>query len=166
MKLPRLAHLSRRQLLMGGAAGVVVLSTGTAVALAATRPRDLIFDLMRHALPGITLDREATLMCADDVVAGLNVSFQGAWLQQLTSNAKLRGVRAASLGAGIDRVAALGPVAERLEEITRTALTLLLLNSNFFRVPDPRAETIVYRRPDPNAPCGNPFADLSPPAST
>lgn len=65
---------------------------------------------------------------------------------------------------GLDRVASMGPFEERLEEITRMAVTRLLTNSNFFEVEDPRAELIVYRPPDPNAACVNPFADLTPPA--
>jgi len=44
----------------------------------------------------------------------------------------------------------------RIEQLERAAVTEYLLGSNFFRVLDPRAETIVYSAALPA--CGNPFA--------
>lgn len=151
---------SRRQLLLAGAAGAGTLAAGGALWLAAARPRELVVALLQRALPGVTIDHASALECADDVMG----VFEGPFVANVQSQVKLKGVRVAGQAVGLDRVAHLGPVEDRLDEITRLAVTRFLLNSNFFQVPDPRAATIVYRRPDPNAACRNPWADLSPPA--
>ena len=157
-------QLSRREMLLYGAAGVVTAGAGGSLwLLTASRPH-LVFALLQRALPGVDLDRASVMECCRDVVAAIDGSFQGAWAQRLVSNLKLKGVRRAGNVLGSERVAAAGPVEERLDEITRLAITRLLPNSNFFRIADPQAETIYYVRPGMNAACGNPFADLSLPA--
>lgn len=157
---PSLPKLSRRNLLMAGVAGAGAAGLG-AIWFAAASPRSLIYALIERALPGVRLDPASVGECAADVLADLDVGFQGAWMQQLSSHAKLRVTRMAGNVLGMDGVAGLGPFEQRLEEITRMAITKLLPNSNFFQAADPTAETIYYTRPDPNQACVNPFADLS-----
>jgi len=159
-----MAGPSRRSLVIGGGAVLVVGGAGAAT-LAVARPEDLIFGLMRQALPGVDLERGSVGECARDVLADLDVSFQGAWLQRAVSHLKLKAIRAASEVVGLDAIDGLGPVEARLQEITRMAVTRLLLNSNFFDLADPRAAPIRYRRPEPNAACVNRFANLGPPAA-
>lgn len=154
---------SRRQLVLGAAAvtGAGVLGL---VWVGASSPRDLVISLIQRALPGVPLDRESVSACADRVLADVGAPYESSLIQRTMSAVKLKGVRALSQLVGLERVAAMGPFEQRLDEITRVALTEFLPNSNFFHVADPRAETIYYTAPDPNAACGNPFADLSPPA--
>lgn len=151
---------SRRNLLLAGAAGAGAASLG-AIWFAAASPKDLIYALIERALPGVQLDPASVGECAGDVLADLDVGFQTAWMQRFVSHAKLRTVRMAGQAAGLDRVAGLGPFEQRLEEITRMAITRLLPNSNFFDLADPKAELVYYTRPDPNQACVNRFADLS-----
>ncbi len=152
--------LSRRNLLLAGAAGAGAASLG-AIWFAAASPKDLIYSLIERALPDVRLDPASVGECAADVLADLDVGFQTAWMQRFVSHAKLKTVRLAGQVAGLDRVAGLGPFEARLEEITRMAITRLLPNSNFFDAADPKAEMIYYARPDPNQACINRFADLS-----
>jgi hypothetical protein len=51
------------------------------------------------------------------------------------------------------------PARERIESLERLVLTEFLVRSNFFRVGDPKSQTIVYSGKIPA--CGNPFATLS-----
>lgn len=154
---------TRRKLVVAGAATAGAGLLGLAW-FGAASPRDLVASLIQRALPDVRLDRESVALCADRILAQLAAPFQGSLVQRTTSVVKLKGVRALSQVLGLERVAAIGPFEERLEEITRMALTEFLPNSNFFAVADPRAETIYYNPPDPTAACGNPFADLSSPA--
>jgi len=152
--------LSRRNLLLAGAAGAGAASLG-AIWFAAASPKDLIYSLIERALPDVRLDPASVGECAADVLADLDVGFQTAWMQRFVSHAKLKTVRLAGQVAGLDRVAGLGPFEARLEEITRMAITRLLPNSNFFDLADAKAEMVYYTRPDPNQACVNRFADLS-----
>lgn len=158
MKLPK---ISRRTMLAAGGAAAGAGALG-AVWFAASNPVDLIISLLQRALPGVRLDPVSVRTCAEDVFE--SVQYQFPRPQRLPSALKLKAVRMASQVAGVERVASMGPFEQRLDEITRVAVTRLLTNSNFFTVADPHSEVIVYTRPEPNAACGNPFADLTPPA--
>jgi hypothetical protein len=114
-------------------------------------------------LPGVRLDAVSVRGCAEDVFEAMQAPLRHSLGEHVASTLKLKGVRMASQALGLDRVATMGPFEQRLEEIARMAVTRLLINSNFFEVDDPRAELIIYRRPEPNAACINPFADLTPP---
>ncbi len=154
--------LTRRRLFLvgGAAAGVGVLGLAW---IGFASPKDLVFALLRRALPGVRLDRDSVGLCAEDALVQFNAQFRGDGGQRASSLLKLKAVRALSQVFGVGGVAELGPVQERAEEITRLALTQLLPHSNFFDVADPKVETIYYNRPDPNAACGNPFANITPP---
>lgn len=154
---------TRRRLVLAGAAGLGAGVLGL-TAFAFSSPRDLVVALLRRALPGVQLDPASAAACADHVLAQIDSAFEGSLITRATSTAKLKGVRALMQVLGTDRVAAMGPFQERLDEITRMAITEFLPHSNFFEVADPTRETIHYYPPEPNSACGNPFADLSPPA--
>lgn len=158
MKLPK---LSRRTMLAAGGAAAGAGALG-AVWFAASSPVDLIVSLLQRALPGVRLDPASVRACAEDVFE--IVQYQFPRQQRLPSALKLKAVRMASQALGVERVASMGPFEDRLEEITRVAVTRLLTNSNFFAAADPRNEVIFYTRPEPNAACGNPFANLTSPA--
>lgn len=160
LKLP---NLTRRTWLLGGAAVIVGAGALGGAWIGFSSPRDLVFALMQRALPGVDLDPVSGRLCAQEVVDDIDATFKEGSNERLVSTLKLKGVRAASNLIGTSGVAGLGPFEERLEEITRMAVTRLLPNSNFFSLADPRAETIVYVSPDPNAACVNPFANLTPP---
>lgn len=155
-------NLSRRTWLLSGAAAIGAGAVG-AVWLSGAHPRELVFALMQRELPGVDLDPESVGECAQDVIDRIDETFEDGSTTKLISHLKLRGVRAASEIIGADGVMRLAPLHERLEEIARLAITQLLPNSNFFQASDPRAERIYYQRPDPNAACVNPFANLTPP---
>lgn len=154
--------LTRRRLFLAGGAAAGIGALGLAW-IGFASPKDLVFALLQHALPGVRLDRDSVGLCAEDALAQLNAQFRGDGGQRASSLLKLKAVRALSQVFGVGGVAELGPVQERAEEITRIAITQLLPHSNFFEVADPSAETIYYYRPEPNAACGNPFANISPP---
>lgn len=162
------AHLqklwtTRRRLVLAGAAGLGVGVLGLAT-FALSNPRDLVVALLQRALPGVRLDRASASVCADRVLAQIGGTYERSLIARATSAVKLKGVRALAQLLGMERVAAMGPFEQRLEEITRMVITEFLPHSNFFEVADPMRETIYYYAPEPNAACGNPFADLSPPA--
>jgi hypothetical protein len=52
-----------------------------------------------------------------------------------------------------------------MAKLERLLFTFFLVNSNFFRIKDPRAEMIVYYSRPVGSPCASPFTDLSPPPS-
>lgn len=162
--LPKLPALSRRGWLIGGAAAVAGAGGLGGLWFALSSPKDLVVALLKRALPGVDLEPASLGQCAQDVIADVDGTMQDGSMEQLVSTLKLKGVTAASHVLGADGVAGLGPFAERLEEITRLGVTRLLVNSNFFYLADPTAGQVVYRSPDVNQPCGNPLANLSPPA--
>jgi hypothetical protein len=155
--------MTRRRLVWASAAAAGAGALG-ATWIAASSPKDLVFALMQRALPGALLDRDSVGLCAQDVVAQILAQTHSSPMQRASSVVKLKGVRALSQAMGVGPVATSGPFAERLEEIARVAITQLLTHSNFFAVADPTAETIYYFPPAPDSACGNPFADVSPPA--
>ena len=154
---------TRRRLVWSGAAALGVGALGLGW-FAFSSPKELVFSLIQRALPGVRLDRDSVGLCAEEVLSWVDASFQGSLVARTTSIVKLKGVQALSQVLGIERVASIDAFEGRLEAITRMAITLLLPHSNFFEVADPTAETVYFYPPEPNAACGNPFADLSPPA--
>jgi hypothetical protein len=106
-----------------------------------------IEQVVRGNLPGVSLDERSLPAFVRDVLAGdllkphthrISVFAQqtAPWLTSRVSRAR-----------------------EGLERLERRVLTEYLLGSNFFRVPDPKRETIVYFG-SPVA-CANPFASLA-----
>jgi hypothetical protein len=161
-----IAQLSRRQMLVGGAAAAGVVGLGGLTWVATSSPRELVYQILEHALPGVTLDRESCLRCAEDVLTELDKSFVETHGQLIVSYVKRKIAAAINGVIGIERLSELGPVEEQIDKLTRRALTVLLLNSNFFRVPDPTAVTIVYEPLPEGTPCAsNLFVDLSLPSS-
>ena len=139
--------ITRRRILIGsGAAGAAALAGG--VWVATSNPTELLFQYYQRLLPGVTLDPTSTRAAINDFLA---VSI---------SPLKLHGVATAWHTVG---VGALSRANQHFELFTRAACSYFLINSNFFQLDNPRAETIIYTKPVLGAACGNPFADLSPP---
>lgn len=106
-----------------------------------------IADVIRRNLPGILID-EASM--ASFVQAMLASGLLDSYKRNLLV---LADTAIPSLSRRI------APARERIEWLERWVLTEFLLGSNFFRVADPKSETIVYSGKSPA--CPNPFAKLS-----
>lgn len=150
-------RLTRRELLAGGAA-VAVVGAGGVVWF--TDPKSLVTDLVKQKLPGVRFDNASLDRFAADFLTQWNGPSPG-----MSTRLKFKVAAAANGAVGTDAVASLGAF-DPGDGFTRAAVTKLMLNSNFFDVPDPRSVTIVYRPRRPGTPCrSTPFGDVSPPAT-
>ena len=136
-----------RSLLIAGSSIVVLGATGvTWIASRLDGRQAWIETVVREHLPGIQLD-SATL-------AAFAKSFAAT---RIFADDK------ANLAIKIDQAVPaiahrVSKVERRTERLKRRVITEYLTGSNFFRVEDPRQETIVYSGPLPA--CGNPFAQF------
>jgi hypothetical protein len=139
--LPKI--ITRRNVLIGaGAVGVVAATGGAWIATADAKAELLVF--FKRALPGVTIDEASALRSIEE--------FTAQW-----SRGRTMLVSAAWRVAGVERMSAMQ---DRFDLAARRALTYFLTNSNFFEVPDPRKETIVFVARPAGSPCINPFANL------
>ena len=139
--------VQRRRFLIGGAAALASASVGFAWFRGALGPEQWIEHVVRSNLPGVQFDETAL----GQFIAAMS---QHDWFAPSSHR----------LAIAVDRtvpwVAARVPkVRDGLEKLERRVLTEFLIGSNFFRVPNPRTETIVYY--GPAIACGNPFVSLS-----
>jgi hypothetical protein len=136
--------INRRHVLIAGAGVVVASSGGLWLALQARQASDWIEAVVRAHLPRIRLD-EQTL---------------NKFAARLASEPTFKS-RKLALALDLDGIApALVRIApeinRKLASLERLVISEFLLSSNFFRVVDPRRETIVCGERLPV--CGNPFA--------
>jgi hypothetical protein len=124
----------RRKLLLAGAGGTLALGIFGAASWGAlgSYRATWIESVIRDSLPGIALDAASLQAFVNDM---------------LGSERMQRPVVKATVFA--DRFvpwlpAAISKARDGLEGLERHVLTEYLIGSNFFRVPDPRQETIVY----------------------
>jgi hypothetical protein len=115
--------------------------------VATANEKAFVIRLVQRTLPGVTLDPKSMRQFADDFMAAENAS--------ITSLGKWRLVATVDEVLGPDGLATLGLDAQ-LESARRRALTLLLANSNFFALREPRSEPVVYKE---RTVCGIPFRD-------
>lgn len=141
------ARFNRRQLLAAGATLVVVGSAGTLwLAMRSHDTQDWIEAVVRKHLPSARLD-SASLR---------------AFAMRLANEPEFQSQKIAlaldvdALAPAIVRIAP--EVSRKIEQLERRVLSSYLLGSNFFRVTDPRTETILCGEPMPA--CGNPFAQF------
>ena len=139
--------LTRRNVLIGATA-FGVAAVGGAAWVATAEFKSAVLAFFKRALPGVTIDEKSALTGIDEFVSD--------W-----PTAKRLVLGMAWNTAGVDTMAA---VNIRFASAARHMLTHFLINSNFFMVKDPRAQTIVYVSSPPGAACANPFANLDPPA--
>lgn len=154
---------SRRRLLIGAAVlGTVVPISGALWVLKVDRKTALL-NYFKRVLPGVTIDEKSAQACMDDFFEEW-VNPPGLVLHSrytvMISNVKIQAAATAWQVVGVEKTFEFG---EKFELIARMALTFFLVNSNFFRTPDPRQEPIVYVAKPAGAACNNPFANLEPP---
>lgn len=141
------ASPKRRRLLIAGSGAVVLGATGVAwVASRLDGRQAWIEAVVREHLAGIRLDPASLATFAQSFAAS-----------------RIFADHKANLAIQIDQVVPMvaqrvSKVERRTERLERRVLTEYLTGSNFFRVEDPRKETIVYSGPAPA--CGNPFAQF------
>lgn len=139
--------IQRRRFLVGGAAAIASASVGFAWLRGAFSSENWIEHVVRSNLPGIKLDETAL----QEFVVAMS---RHDWFAPSTHRVAI------AVDRTVPWIAARVPkVRDGLEKLERRVLTEFLIGSNFFRVPDPRKEEIVYH--GPAIACGNPFATLS-----
>lgn len=143
--MPANARLNRRHVLIGGAALVTTGSAGAVwLAMRSHDASQWIEAVVRRLLPNVRLDAESLAQYA----------------ARLARDAEFRSMKvelALDLDALAPAVVRIAPeVRLKIERLERRVLSGYLLGSNFFRVADPRAETIICT--GPVVACGNPFA--------
>ena len=136
--------INRRHVLFGGAALALASSGALWFATQADDSGTWIEAVVRKHLPGLDLD--ATSLRAFATALARDVEFAN---------------RKVELALSLDRLAPtlvrVAPeVGAKIERLERQVISRYLLGSNFFRVPDPRAERIYFGASVPA--CGNPFA--------
>jgi hypothetical protein len=156
-----LPPLSRRNLIVGGGAAVGVAAVAGLAWTAWVDPKNLILWLVDRALPGVTIEPESRDLLARDVLAITDNFFQDDTFTRLSYKAKYQLATGAGEIVGYQALVEQGPLENQFEQITRRAVAMLLTNSNFFYLDDPRSEVIVYTPHEPGTPCTNPLADLS-----
>lgn len=142
----------RRKLLIAGASSAAVLGIFGATSWERlTNYRvDWVERAVRDNLPGVDLDAESLRVFIKDVLAR-------EWLQ----------TKPVKVAVFTDRFvpwlpANIAKARDGLEVLERKVLTEYLIGSNFFRVPDPKREKIVYG--GMSTACPNPFTYSSQPA--
>lgn len=142
----------RRKLLIAGAGGTLAVGIFGAASLAtfSNYRATWIERVVRENLPGIDLD-----------AASLRTFIK----ETLTSDRMQEKIVKATVF--VDRFmpwlpAHISKARDGLEGLERFVLTEYLMGSNFFRVPDPKGETIVYS--GRVIACGNPFTHRDDPA--
>ncbi len=158
------AKISRRNLLLGTAGGVVALGVGGVAWVATSQPKDMVAEIVRRALPGVTIDEAGMERFLYDFMREVRHEHADNPQAGAESTVKWHATRALQrvIGLGnLEKIDAFGP---EIEEIRRFALTRFLMQSNFFYEEDPKAQPIVYEHLLQPRPCGNPWADVSPPA--
>lgn len=138
---------SRRDLIIGVAAIGAASLGGGGMLVATADAKALLLDFFKRTLSGVEIDEESAKKCIEQ--------FMVEW-----SEMKIHLVGTTWKVTSVETMAELN---EKFDVISRRALTFFLLNSNFFKVPDPRGEPIVYVATSPGAACTNPFANLAPP---
>jgi hypothetical protein len=134
----------RRKLLIGASAGVLILGAGAASWGRLTNYRaEWVEQVVRDNLPGIDIDAASLKTFIDHILA--------------TDRMRPATVKATVFA---DQFipwlpAQVAKARAGLEGLERHVLTEYLIGSNFFRVSDPRRETITYS--GPAIACTNPF---------
>lgn len=139
----------RRKLLIAGAGGTLALGIFGASSWGTLRNyrASWVEGVVRENLPDIDLDPTSLQTFIKDILAHER-------LQRSEVKATVFADRFVPW-----LPASIGKVRDGLEGLERFVLTEYLIGSNFFRVPDPKRETIVYS--GNNLPCGNPFTYAS-----
>ena len=138
-------RVTRRRVLLGGAAVAALGSAGVAwIATRSQGSHEWIEAVVRRNLWDVRLDPDSL----------------GVFATRLAAEPEF-GSRKVALAVALDDVAPalfrLAPEVQRkIARLERIVMSRYLLSSNFFRVADPRVETIVYGEALPA--CGNPFA--------
>lgn len=140
----RAMTIQRRHVLIAGAALAAAASGAAWIAIRSEHPSEWIEAVVRKHLPGVPLD-PATLQ---------------SFAERMANEAEFR-ARKVALALRLDKATSslvrLAPEVEgKIGELERLVLSAYLSSSNFFRVRDPRAETIYCVDDTPL--CGNPFA--------
>jgi hypothetical protein len=138
-------RFTRRQMILGGATLAVVASAGALwITLRSHDTSEWIEAVVRRHLPNLRLDPASLTSFA----------------KRLAQDVEFRSMKVAlalDLDALAPAVVRIAPEANlKIERLERRVLSGYLLGSNFFRIADPRTETIFCNEP-PTA-CGNPFA--------
>ena len=137
---------SRRSFLIASGAVVAVIGAGISGFRFASSREEWVASVIRDNLPGITIDPDSFAKFVQEIVAGDA-------LKPVTHRL------AVFAEQSVPWVTARIPkVRNGLDKLERRVLTEFLLGSNFFRVPNPKQETIVYY--GPAIACGNPFVSF------
>jgi hypothetical protein len=141
----RTRSIGRRGFIAAAAALVAAASSGALwLTWRAADQEQWIEAMLRKNLPGIKLD-------PDSLARFVREFAQRRELLERRTNLAIR------LDQSLSAVARRIPKAERrIERMERLVVSEYLSGSNFFRVQDPRQETIFYQGTIPA--CGNPFA--------
>lgn len=139
------SSIGRRGFLRSAVAFGAIASSGAAWwAWRSVRREAWIESVVRKHLPAIDLDAESLAHFARK-------------LAQHRTFEDWRNVAAWRLDRALPGIArSIGKSQQRIVRLERLVVCEFLMGSNFFRVPDPRRVTIVYRGEIPA--CGNPFA--------
>lgn len=138
---------TRRRLLIAGSGVAVLGATGAAWIGSRLDGRQAWIEaVVREHLPGIDLDAATLARFAKDFAA-----------TRIFADDKSNLV--VKIDQAVPALAArVSKIERRTERLKRRVVTEYLTGSNFFRVADPRTETIVYSGALPA--CGNPFAQF------
>jgi hypothetical protein len=139
------ASPTRRRLLIASS-GVAMLGAAGAVWLGSRLEdrRTWIESVLREHLPGIQLDRASLATFVTQFAGDREFDDKKSNLAMMLDQTVPAVTRHVSK---VDR---------RVDQLERRVVTEYLMGTNFFRVPDPRQETIFYS--DAMLACGNPFA--------
>lgn len=135
----------RRRLLIASVAGTVALGAAGALPLSRSeyaRAR-WVEEVLRRNLPGVRIDEASLSVFVRDVLAGNHF------------RARKRGLSVVAQQYVPWLTMRVPKIRTGLEKLERQVLTEYLLGSNFFRVSEPRRETITYY--GPAVACANPF---------
>ena len=137
---------SRRRFLIASGALIAAAGAGFSGVRFADSREEWVASVIRDNLPGITID-------TDSLAKFVAESVRGDALRPVTHRL------AVFAEQSVPWVTARIPkVRHGLDKLERRVLTEFLLGSNFFRVPNPKQETIVYY--GPAIACANPFVWL------
>jgi hypothetical protein len=137
-------RINRRHFLLGGAALAFGTSGSLWLMTRGSDSRTWIEAVVRKHLPAIDLDSESMSRFARSLAADTNF---------VSKRIEL----ALKLDALAPAMVRLAPeVRDKIEHLERQVISEYLLGSNFFRVRDPRVQTIYFGAAQ--TACGNPFA--------